>query len=403
MGAEDSSQTLLRTGQDNFSPQILNERESAVGRKAMLRHWFYRWLLLLGVWLLIGLEFGSQTLPYFDPEKLQVEWRHLLPFDLLLWGLWALLTPLIVALARYYPIERWRRISGLLVHAVASVLISFVHIAVYASIVRIFVPSFQNPLAKAGGVLPFLFTAHFHLGIFVYWGILTISLAFQYYSKHKLGELRAAQLEVQSAHLESRLAQAQLQALRMQLHPHFLFNTLNSISALLRKDPDAADEMVGCLGDFLRLTLENSGKQEVKLEEELEFLNRYLEIERIRFQSRLLTQMQIEPQTLAALVPHLVLQPIVENAIRHGIAPNENQGRIEVRAWRTNGKLLLEVQDNGPGLPTRGENGSTVKDGIGLRNTKARLQQLYGAAHRFNVDNVAEGGLRVTLEIPYTT
>jgi LytS/YehU family sensor histidine kinase len=188
----------------------------------------------------------------------------------------------------------------------------------------------------------------------------------------------------------------------MQLRPHFLFNTLNSISALLRKDPDAADEMVGCLGDFLRMTLENSGQQKVKLQDELEFLNRYLEIERIRFQSRLLTQMQIEPQTLAALVPNLVLQPIVENAIRHGIAPNENQGRIDVRAWRTSGKLLLEVQDNGPGLPT-GENAITVKDGIGLRNTRARLQQLYGATHRFAVDNVAEGGLKVTIEIPFTT
>ena len=372
-------------------------------RKVILQHWFYWWLLLLGVWLLIGLEFGIQTLPYHVAKR-QVQWGHVLPSELLLWGLWAVLTPFIVALARYYPIDRRRLIRSLLVHVIAGMFISFAHIVSYALISRIFVPSFQNPVTRAGGLLPFLFTGHFHLGVFVYWVILTISLAFQYYSKHRLGELRASQLELQSAHLESRLAQAQLQALRMQLHPHFLFNTLNSISALLRKDPDAADEMIGCLGDFLRLTLENSGKQEVKLQEELEFLNRYLEIERIRFQSRLLTQMQIEPQTLAALVPNLVLQPIVENAIRHGIAPNENQGRIEVRASRTDGKLLLEVQDNGPGLPARGDNNLiTVNEGIGFRNTKARLQQLYGAAHRFAVDSVPDGGLRVTIEIPYTT
>jgi two-component system, LytTR family, sensor kinase len=186
----------------------------------------------------------------------------------------------------------------------------------------------------------------------------------------------------------------------MQLHPHFLFNTLHSISALQLKDIAAANRMIARLGDFLRLTLDNSGAQEVSLQKELEFLKCYLEIERIRFQDRLTVNMEVEPQTLDARVPNLILQPIVENAIKHGISPRAAPGRIDIRVKRDNGLLQLEVEDNGRGIGGNGRGAKIIKEGLGLSNTRARLDQLYGASYRFDLQNVDEGGLRVTIEIP---
>jgi two-component system, LytTR family, sensor kinase len=186
----------------------------------------------------------------------------------------------------------------------------------------------------------------------------------------------------------------------MQLHPHFLFNTLHSISALVHKDPEAADRMIARLGDFLRLTLENSGAQEVSLQKELEFLKCYLEIERVRFRDRLTTRLDIDPQSLDTPVPNLILQPIVENALRHGVAPRSSPGRIEISAKRDNGSLRIQVRDNGPGLPAISATNGRFREGLGLANTRARLAQLYGGSHRLELANAPEGGLVVTLEIP---
>ena len=186
----------------------------------------------------------------------------------------------------------------------------------------------------------------------------------------------------------------------MQLHPHFLFNTLHSISALIRRDPDAADKMIARLGDFLRLTLENSGAQEVSLQKELEFLKCYLEIERVRFQDRLTTRLDIEPRALDAAVPNLILQPIVENAIRHGVAPRSAPGHVEISAKRGERALRIQVRDNGPGLSAITAPDDAFREGLGLTNTRARLARLYGAAHRFELEDAPGGGLLVTLEIP---
>jgi LytS/YehU family sensor histidine kinase len=191
-----------------------------------------------------------------------------------------------------------------------------------------------------------------------------------------------------------------LQALKMQLHPHFLFNALHSISALVHSDPDAADKMIARLGDFLRLTLDTAAAQEVPLRQEIEFLNCYLEIERIRFRDRLTTSLDVDPQALECRVPNLVLQPIVENAIRHGVAPRSAPGRVEVHAERRGGALRLQVRDNGRGLPADGVC-ATKGGGVGLSNTRARLQQLYGGAFVFEIENDPAGGVVVTLEIPF--
>jgi LytS/YehU family sensor histidine kinase len=228
--------------------------------------------------------------------------------------------------------------------------------------------------------------------LLLYAVIVLISHAFAYYKQYRQGELQASQLRTQ-------LVQAQLEALKMQLHPHFLFNTLHSISALLNQDIEAARRMISRLGDFLRLTLENVGTQEVTLQQELEFLNGYLEIERIRFQDRLTTRVKVDPELLDQRVPNLILQPIVENAMRHAIA-NSGGGRIEIEVEPRNGMLRIQVRDNGPGLhgmPTVTDN---ARHGLGLANTKARLDRLYGPAHRLDLTNEPAGGLVVTLELP---
>jgi LytS/YehU family sensor histidine kinase len=226
----------------------------------------------------------------------------------------------------------------------------------------------------------------------VYWTIVLVSHALNYYHSYRQGELKASQLRTQ-------LVQSQLEALKMQVHPHFLFNTLHSISALLSKDTEAARRMITRLGDFLRLTLENGGNSEVSLRQEMEFLNSYLEIERIRFQDRLTTEIQVDPQVLDVQVPNLILQPIVENAMRHAVA-NSNNGRIEIIAGPRNGMLQIQVKDNGPGLNADNQVFTRTGKGVGLANTRARLKHLYGPAHRFELSNSKTGGLVVTFEIP---
>jgi LytS/YehU family sensor histidine kinase len=228
--------------------------------------------------------------------------------------------------------------------------------------------------------------------LLIYGLILVLSHAFNYYHSFRKGELKASRLHTQ-------LVQSQLEALKMQVQPHFLFNTLHSISALLSKDTDGARKMITRLGDFLRLTLENSGSMEVTLQQEIEFLNGYLEIERIRFQDRLTTNIHVDPEVLDVPVPNLILQPIVENAMRHAIG-NSTSGRIEVTAVPRNGVVRIEVKDNGPGMQVDRSLEARRGRGLGLANTRARLAGLYGDAARFELTNDPSGGLVVALEIP---
>jgi LytS/YehU family sensor histidine kinase len=185
----------------------------------------------------------------------------------------------------------------------------------------------------------------------------------------------------------------------MQLHPHFLFNTLNAISALIRESPDEADEMVSRLGDLLRMTLETAGLQEVTFKKELEFLQHYLDIEQTRFQDRLKVEMAIEPETLDGLVPSMILQPLVENSVRHGVAPRPEGGCIKIKAWLDNSLLRLEVEDDGPGLG----GDKPPKERVGLTNTRARVSNLYGDEHGLRLRHAAGGGLVVSLSIPFRT
>jgi LytS/YehU family sensor histidine kinase len=210
-----------------------------------------------------------------------------------------------------------------------------------------------------------------------------------------------SRLKAELTQTQLQMTQAQLEALKMQLHPHFLFNTLHSISTLLGEDVKAAHEMLTRLGDFLRMTLDNSGEQEISLQEELKFLRCYLEIELVRFQDRLTIEMTIEPETLAARVPNLILLPIVENAIQHGIATRVGHGRIAIHASRRDGQLRLEVKDNGPGMQAGSSADQRLKRGLGFANTRQRLERLYTTGQHFQLSDAPEGGLQVTLEIPY--
>jgi LytS/YehU family sensor histidine kinase len=232
----------------------------------------------------------------------------------------------------------------------------------------------------------------FDYWIQIYWLIVLVVHAMEFYQRSRANEWKAAQLE-------SRLAQAQLQALKTQLNPHFLFNTLNAVSALMHRDVRAANRMMTQLSDLLRLSLETSGAQEVPLKVELDFLDRYVEIQRARFPDRLHMSFEIQPETLDALVPSFILQPLVENAIRHGIAQSSAPGSVEVTARVANGLVELVVRDNGAGFPAQRQ--LVPREGVGLSNTRARLRHLYGAAHRFELRNVPTGGAEVLIVIPF--
>ena len=199
--------------------------------------------------------------------------------------------------------------------------------------------------------------------------------------------------------LEARLERAQLQTLKLQLQPHFLFNTLNTITALIGVDPRVAERMVSGLSELLRLSLRNAGEQEVPLSRELELLEHYVDIQQIRFRDRLTVTLEVAPDAMHALVPNFILQPLVENAIRHGIGPRAAPGHVDVRAYRENGSLHLRVADNGVGERVRPR--ESTGEGIGLGNTKARLEHLYGSAHAFSARGGSTGGFVVDIVIPF--
>ncbi len=364
--------------------------EMIAGR--LFQHRWVRAALIVGAWTVLASFLTSQMYFAYSRRDLPIRWERIFCVELIYAYIWAALTPFILWLARRFPIERWKWVRSLLLHLATSLFIGFATRVLHDLMLFFLVADAGSKFS----ITKLLMNVYFLLdyGVMLYWLILLISYSFNYQRRYREGEVRATRLEAQ-------LAQAQLQALKMQLHPHFLFNTLHSISALVHKNADAADKMIARLGDFLRLTLENSGAQEVSLKEELEILKCYLEIERIRFEDRLTVQMEIEPQTLDARLPNLILQPIVENAIRHGISTRTSSGRIGIEARRLNGTLQVQVTDNGPGLSSDSNSGSIVRAGVGLANTQARLKQLYGNEHRLDLANATTGGLTVILEIPF--
>jgi len=356
-------------------------------------------LIFSAGWILLAFLYSG--LRYFslvqEGHSRPLSWKNIFYAQAIIYG-WAILSPLIIFFAKRFRFEQrnwWRVLPA---HVAAAVVFLLLHAVIYMSLVKTVEPEL---VAKNGGVLVetlrVLKRNWLLADLPMYCFLLSSIYVVDFYRRFKAEQLK-------SSELKAALATSQLNALKMQIHPHFLFNTLNSISALMHEDVKAADKMVARLGDFLRMTLENSGDREVSLKQEMDFVRRYLEIESVRFQDRLVVKMNINQETLAAQVPNLILQPIVENAIKHGISRQTDAGSLIISSERHGDRLQIRVEDSGPGLQPSNENGKGGKTiGIGLANTRARLAHLYQENHRFEIKNAVPQGLIVTLEIPFET
>ena len=340
-----------------------------------------RLALIFAAWTLYALFSASQS--YLSRAYSQpVNFKPAFLYALLESYTWSVLTPFVLWLGGRFLIRKknwWYTVPLQIVCAIAFV---FFHTQVFVRLLPLIGYRTSPAMASA------LFRARLHSDFLTYWLLVGLSHALDYYRKYRERELKATQLE-------ARLAQAQLQMLKMQLQPHFLFNTLHAISALVHMDVEAADRMITRLSEFLRITLDSVGVQEVALKTELESLDKYLEIEQVRFGSRLTVVRSVSPDVLDLLVPNLILQPLVENAVRHSIAPRAAGGRIEIRAGREKENLVIDVLDDGPGAPA-----GSLREGVGLTNTRARLQALYDKAQTVELRTEPGDGFRVRLSIP---
>ncbi len=351
-----------------------------------LQRW-QRWTLWITLWTLPGLAaLGFYYLNQVVSAQ-DISWKFALVSTLPWWYTWALLAPIVLWVARRFPITGSNAIKIIPgVHLPLLLALLLVHSAVSLMLFR--VTGIHDTMNT--DLLKVHFTSRMHLNAVAYFTIVGFYFGFDYYKKFQAQGREAAQLELQ-------LAQANLRALKMQLNPHFLFNTLNSVSALVRKNENStAVRMLGRLGQFLRMALESKGVPEITLSQELDFLERYLEIEQIRFGERLKVKMNIDADTQDLFVPNFLLQPIVENAIHHGIAPQSESGTIEIRASIAGEMLKIQIIDDGPGLA----DSTLTKRGVGLSNTAERLERLYGRNQKLGFFNGPNGGLVVEISIP---
>lgn len=312
--------------------------------------------------------------------------------------LWAAFTPVVFSITRRLLPDRlgWTRtlLAITLAGVALAVVFEMLDHALWNAIVAGAMQRSLSPLA-------ILDNFHFLPEFFVYGVVLIAGYARAYFLRSQEHRNEANQLRVDAARLQSHLSEARLQALRMQINPHFLFNTLHVISDHFEENPRSARRMIALLSDILRYSFDSSATQEVPLGRELKMLEGYLEIQRFRFEDRLQVQLYIEDSLEDALVPTLILQPLVENAIKHGISALEGEGQIAIRSWREGGELHLRVADNGPGEPLHGAGNKPV--GIGLRNTRERLETLYGDRQRFTAENAPAGGFVAHIVLPYHT
>ena len=353
--------------------------------------------VIFGIATLLGCFSAFQAYQFvrFFSEK-ATSFAILLGLNLGYWYAWALLAPVVLFLARRFPFDRERWWRSLPVHLAAILVLTFAHVAMAEGV--------RFGMAQGGSDVWMKNTTwwtqvtrtyflNFDWEMMTYWAIIGFWHASAYY---RVAQDRA----LKASRLETRLAEAQLQALQRQLHPHFLFNTLNAISALMHRDVEAADQMLARLSDLLRIALDQRGAQEVALKDELEFLEKYLEIEQTRFGDRLVVRYDVEAETLDAQVPNLILQPLVENSVRHAVAVRVEPGLIEIRARRVGTNLELTVRDNGPGL-AKSPATHAGKKGVGLANTRSRLEHLYGASQQLSLEEPPGGGLVVTVMLPF--
>jgi two-component system LytT family sensor kinase len=340
-------------------------------------------LLAFGVWTFLAAFSASQTVVYLAQTGRPVLWREMLTGRFADWYTCALFTPLFFWLGRRYPIDRrsWTRTLPLTV-AITSVCV----VIKYSLLVPVEHALGLNLQASITREL----SRNFATESMAFWAVIGIIHALEFNRRFRERELAAADLR-------TRLSEAQFEALRAQIHPHFLFNTLHSISTLMHRDIEAADRMLMRLSDLLRLTLKHRGENEIPLRDELVLADHYLEIMRVRFGDRLEVTKTIDQSVLDAMVPQFVLQPLIENALNHGVATTVGKGIVTIEGIARNGDLELSVTDSG-----RGALGSPTMNGrgIGLSNTRLRLEQLYGDAQSITLEKTVSGETRVSVKIP---
>jgi two-component system, LytTR family, sensor kinase len=351
-----------------------------------------RWIFVVATLLGLFSTLQAYRLSTLNLKPPDIMATDLLILNLAYWYVPALLLPSIFRLAYRFRLDAvsWRTAAG--IHTVAAFTFSIVHWAGMMGTRSLLWPNAGKP----PGWTWWSFSQRIYLGnldwsLMTYTTVVGLAYALWFHRESQQSALTAA-------HLETRLMETRLRTLEAELHPHFLFNTLHAISTLIHSKPDSADRMISRLSDLLRLTFDRSGSARISLQEELEFLQKYLEIEQTRFQDRLGVNFDIDPETLDAEVPRLILQPLVENAIKHGLSPKPGHGLITITAERRNGSLSLEVRDNGVGLNARTR--AQLHEGVGLSNTRDRLDCLYGSAHRLEFSD-GNGGLAVRLEFPF--
>ena len=346
---------------------------------------------LLATWLAVAIFISAQNVLVGAARHRPLDWQWDIYHEIIYALTWAAFTPLVLSAGRRWPLGAGSPGRTILSHLGRMVLLApaqivttytlhYLGLALLGRQPPVPLPAFLTGLSS--GIVWGTLT-----GFLYYWLILGIQAAFIYQRMYR--EQRVA-----AAELEGSLTQARLEALRLQLHPHFLFNTLNAISAFVEADPERARRMIARLGELLRRTLEGGKAAELPLSRELDLLAPYLEIQRIRFGDRLSIELDLPDSAGAALIPTLMLQPLVENAVEHGIKRTADGARVRLSAERVGDRLRLEITDNGPG--PRGS-----REGVGLANTRARLAGLYGDAHRFELQGMPAGGTRVLIELPY--
>ena len=359
-----------------------------------IRHTRALWLLSFALWTVAWfLNAGSEIIDVVTGDLSASVWEPVV-WEFTSNYAWAVLTPFIVIFALRHRLSRSNWAKMLPLYLLAMVLFSIAHVAGMVSARKLIYWAigdsyeFWQSIAHLGLEMIYELLKD----IFTFWMLTGFAYGFDYYRRYKERELKTAQLEAQLAH-------ARLDNLIQQLHPHFIFNTLNTISAIMHENVRAADTIITRLSDLLRLAFEKSDRQEVPLQDEVEALEIYLDIMRARYQDRLAVDMSIDPEARDALVPVLILQPLVENAIKHGVDPRPDGGRVSVSAQRKDGTIRLEVSDDGPGAEETAD--QLLRKGFGLSSTVERLQQLYGQAQTATLHNGPAGGFSVTLDFPY--
>lgn len=349
-----------------------------------VRRFLPTWLALVAATIVVDLAMVAVYV-HASPGEVGRSLAPSFPVSYKNWLMWAAFAPAIIWIVHTMLVRRWswaERIASSLGLAIA--------LALAHAIIEM---QLHQMAGVSAHMMPFLSYHLFH-GLLTFCVLYATALLIEGERVTRARELREVQLQEQ-------VSRAQLQTLRMQLQPHFLFNTLNSISALIEQDVRAAQRMLSRLSDFLRMTLTTAAHQEVPLREELELLDSYVDVERVRFGDRLRVVYDISPEAQSALVPNLILQPIVENAIRHGIQPSINGGAVTVRAYREDNRLVLEVTDNGVGFGAAAERADGT--GVGLANTRERLRQRYGSAATLEIVRGSPAGTAVIQRLPFTT